>query len=203
MLALIMAGGEGSRLGLGEKPLVTIGGIPMIRHVIDAFREAGHEPVVVASPRTPMTLNWCRVQGITLFSAEGRGYIPDLVEAVTDLEETGPLFTSTSDLPCLTADLIRTIESAYRSAGTPALSVWVPLDLYPGNAECREYTEVVDGVPACPAGINILLGSVITAPQEETPLLLRNRRLAYHVNTRKELEQVRAADSSRNRPGLS
>ncbi|MDD1657026.1 MAG: NTP transferase domain-containing protein [Methanomicrobiales archaeon] len=203
MRALIMAGGEGSRLGLGEKPLVTIGGIPMIRHVIDAFVEAGHEPVVVASLRTPMTRNFCRVQGIALFSGEGRGYIPDLVEAVTELEETDPVFTCTSDLPCLTADLIRTIEQAYRSAGTPALSVWVPLDLRPGDVFEVPYQEVVEGIPAFPAGINILRGDRITTTQEETPLLLRNRRLAYHVNTREELERVRAAAAGRHRSGRS
>ena len=202
MRALIMAGGGGSRLGLGEKPLVNIGGIPMIRYVIDAFRKAGHEPVVVASPRTPMTRNWCRVQGIPLFSAEGRGYVPDLVEAVTDLEETAPLFTSASDLPCLTADLLRIIGDAYRLAGTPALSVWVPLDLSPGDADRVRYMEVVEGVRACPAGINILRGSGITAPQEETPLLLHSRRLAHHINTREELERVRAAAAGRDRPGL-
>ena len=190
MRALIMAGGEGSRLDLGEKPLVTVGGIPMIRRIIDAFVEAGHEPVVVVSPRTPMTRNWCRVQGIPVYPAGGMGYVEDLVEAVTDLEEAGPVFTCTSDLPCLTSDLIRVIEAAYCSAGTPALSVWVPRDLSPGEESSGGYQEVVEGVPAFPAGINIVRGSGITAPQEETPLLLHSRRLAFHVNTREELARV-------------
>ena len=41
MHALIMAGGSGSRLNLGEKPLILIGGRPMISYVIDAFLSAG------------------------------------------------------------------------------------------------------------------------------------------------------------------
>jgi adenosylcobinamide-phosphate guanylyltransferase len=203
MRVLIMAGGEGSRLDLGEKPLVTIGGIPMIRHVIDAFVEAGHEPVVVASPRTPMTRNFCQVHGIAVFPAEGLGYIPDLVEAVTELEETGPVFTCTSDLPCLTGDLIRTIEQAYRSAGTPALSVWVPLDLLTGDVQGIRYRERVDGIPAFPAGINMLRGDRIAGIQEEKTLLIRSRRLACHVDTREDLERVRAAVTRRERSGRS
>ncbi|MDD1647273.1 MAG: NTP transferase domain-containing protein, partial [Methanomicrobiales archaeon] len=184
MRVLIMAGGEGTRLDLGEKPLVITGDSPMIRRVIDAFSGAGHEPVVVLSPRTPMTRNWCRVQGITVFQARGTGYVEDLVEAVEELEETGPVFTCTSDLPCLTADLIVAIEDAYLSAGTPALSVWVPEEMIPGSAPMGDYREVVEGVPAFPAGINIVTGIGITAPQEETRLLLRSWRLAFHVNTR-------------------
>ena len=201
MRALIMAGGEGSRLDLGEKSLVSVGDSPMIRCIIDAFSAAGHEPVVVLSPRTPMTRNWCGVQGITVFQAGGTGYVEDLVEAVEELEETGPVFTCTADLPCLTAELIVTIEEAYRSAGTPALSVWIPGELFPGGSSTEGYREVVEGVTAYAAGINIVTGSRITAPQEETRLLLRSRRLAFHVNTRSDLERVRAALARQGRGG--
>ncbi len=64
MLALIMAGGAGIRLNLGEKPLILINKKPMLSYVIDRFEEAGCEPVVVTSPKTPMTRNWCGIQGI-------------------------------------------------------------------------------------------------------------------------------------------
>ena len=37
MHALIMAGGVGSRLERGEKPLILVRGKPMIAYVIDAF----------------------------------------------------------------------------------------------------------------------------------------------------------------------
>jgi hypothetical protein len=78
MLAVIMAGGKGSRLNLGEKPLVTIAGRPMISYVIRAFEMYGCHIVVVASDKTPMTQNWCRVSGIDLFCAKGNGYVEDM-----------------------------------------------------------------------------------------------------------------------------
>ncbi|GBC74477.1 Molybdenum cofactor guanylyltransferase [archaeon HR05] len=37
MIAVVMAGGRGSRLAMGEKPLVKINGKPMISYVIDAL----------------------------------------------------------------------------------------------------------------------------------------------------------------------
>lgn len=185
-----MAGGAGSRLNLGEKPLVRVADKPMIAYVIDAFRNAGCEPVVVLSSRSPYTANWCRVQGIPCITTTGAGYIEDLVEAVTALGVEGPAFSCAADLPCITADLIRLILSKYLEAGTEACSVWVPLALV-GERGCRtHYQEYVDGVEACPAGVNILRGDCIGRVQEESAFLINDCRLAYNINTRGELELV-------------
>ena len=128
MLALILAGGEGSRLGLGEKSLVDVCGRPMLARVTEAFTGAGLEIIVVASGRTPMTLNYLRAQGIPTYRAGGLGYVEDIVEAVLELGEQGPLFTSVADIPCLRPEHITQIRDAYESQAKPALSTWVPRD---------------------------------------------------------------------------
>ncbi len=190
MYALIMAGGTGSRLNMGEKPLVRVGDQPMIAYVIDAFRNAGCEPVVVLSSRTPYTANWCRVQGIPCVTTAGEGYVEDLAEAVTAMGVEGPVFSCAADIPCITADLVTLILSKYLEAGTEACSVWVPLALA-GEKGCRtRYKQCVDGVEACPAGVNILRGDRISREQEETALLIADSRLAFNINTRAELELV-------------
>jgi len=191
MLALILAGGEGARLGMGEKPLVDLCGRPMVAFVLDAFAGAGIEVMVVASRRTPMTLNYLRAQGIPFYRAKGAGYIEDIVETATELEIRAPLFTSVSDIPCLRPEHLKAIQRTYLAQERPALSAWVPRDLCsPGG--CRaEYTETVDGVPAVPVGVNILLGERIREPQEERRLLLHDPALARNVNTPEDLEAVR------------
>jgi adenosylcobinamide-phosphate guanylyltransferase len=191
MLALILAGGEGIRLRLGEKPLVDICGRPMVAYVIESFAAAGLEVVVVASPRTPMTLNYLRAQGTPFYRATGVGYVEDIVEAVTGLEAAGPLFTSVADIPCLRPEHVKGIREAYHSQKRPALSSWVPRDLCtPGG--CRmEYTETVDGIPSVPVGVNILIGERITEPQEEHRLLIHDPDLGLNVNTPEDLEAVR------------
>ena len=103
MRALIMAGGAGTRLGLGEKPLVKLGGRPMISLVLSAFENAGIDTLIVASPRNPYTMNWARAQGFACIRSSGHGYISDLHETVKTIEESGPFFTCVADLPCLTA----------------------------------------------------------------------------------------------------
>ncbi len=190
MRALIMAGGAGSRLDLGEKPLISLCGRPMIEYITDAFTAAGIEPVVAGSTKTPMTLNWCRARGIAFCKAGGRGYVEDMVEAVLVLEEEGPLFICVSDIPCITADIIRSIITSYHSCGKDALSTWIPAKLVQSCRGGMPYREAVDGIDACPAGINILRGDRIGEAQDECTLLLDEPRLAVNVNTREDLAQA-------------
>jgi adenosylcobinamide-phosphate guanylyltransferase len=192
MLALILAGGSGTRLDLGEKPLVTIRGKPMIEYVIEAFSGEDYEMVVILSDKSPFTRNWCRARGIEHLVASGSGYIADIADAVSILEEEGPLFTCVADLPCISPGIIREIETRYRESGKEACSVWVPLDLA-GRSGCRSlYSGTIEGVAACPAGINIMRGDLMGRPQDEIQLLCRDERLAYNINTRNELESVRS-----------
>ena len=115
----------------------------------------------------------------------------DLVEAVVFLEEKEPLFTCVADLPCITAPIITCISDAYRDAGKDACSVWVPLSLCTATDSRSVYREMIEGVGAVPAGINILRGDRVREPQEESALLLGDARLAYQVNTREDLAIVR------------
>jgi adenosylcobinamide-phosphate guanylyltransferase len=190
MLALIMAGGEGRRLNLGEKPLISLVNRPMISWVLDAFVAAGCDPVVVTSGRTPMTMNWCRVQGIDFYKTDGVGYVEDMVAAVRALGEEKPLFISVSDIPCINAGIIRIIGAAYRSSGKDACSAWIPSDLVRSERDGMPYREQIQGTEACPAGINILRGDHISEPQEELQILLHEPRLALNVNTRSDRENA-------------
>jgi adenosylcobinamide-phosphate guanylyltransferase len=185
---------------MGEKPLVTIGGKPMIEYVIDAFTACGYDVVVVLSGKTPFTLNWCKARGISCLATSGSGYIEDIGEAVGILGITGPFFTSVADLPCLHPGTIREVETQYRESGREACSVWIPRDLA-GTSGCRSsYTGTVQGISACPVGINILRGDLIERPQDELVLLIPDKRLAYNINTREELALVRTLVEERGKP---
>lgn len=192
MRALIMAGGAGSRLSLGEKPLTPVCGSPMISRVIDAFRSARCEPVVVVSPKTPMTANWCRAQGIAVVRTDGDGYVQDMVSAVRNLDEDTPLIISVSDIPCITPAIITTILHSYIKCRTDALSTWVPAHRVKSCRGGMPYHKLVGNVDACPAGVNILRGDCIGAEQDEFALLLDEPRLALNVNTREDLARTEA-----------
>jgi adenosylcobinamide-phosphate guanylyltransferase len=192
MRALIMAGGAGSRLNLGEKPLILLAGQPMIGYVLEAFRQAGVDPVLAVSPKTPMTLNWCKANGIEYCKAGGKGYVEDMVEAVRLMEETGPLFISVSDIPCITADIVRRIAARYESSGKDALSVWVPASRVGTCRGGMPYRESIGGIVACPAGLNILRGDRIDEVQDELQIRLDEPCLALNINTRADLARAEA-----------
>jgi adenosylcobinamide-phosphate guanylyltransferase len=190
MHALIMAGGTGSRLNRGEKPLISICGHPMIAYVIDAFSAAGFVPVVATSPNTPMTMNWCRAHGIAFCRTDGAGYVDDMISAVKILDDQHPLFVCVSDIPCITTEIIRRIADSYHISGKDACSVWVPAGLAHACSGGISYREQVHGVEACPAGVNILRGDLIEQPQEELQVLLNEPGLALNVNTLADLARA-------------
>lgn len=192
MRALIMAGGSGSRLNSGEKPLAMICGQPMIAYVIRAFQGVGCETVIAGSPKTPMTANWCRANSIPFCKTDGLGYVADMVQAVESLEEKGPLFISVSDIPCVTAEIISSIITAYASCGRDALSTWVPSSMVGTCRESMPYRGLVGSVEACPAGINIIRGDRAGEVQDEYRLLLQETRLALNVNTRADRDRAEA-----------
>lgn len=192
MRALIMAGGAGSRLARGEKPLLNVCGMPMISYITDAFRSAGCEPVVVVSPKTPMTANWCRARGIAVVRTDGHGFVEDMASAVRSLDEVIPLIVSVSDIPCITPAIITGILWSYHDCGKDALSTWVPAHLVKTCRGGMPYHQQIGGIDACPAGVNILRGDGIGEEQEEFILLLDEPRLALNVNTREDLARTEA-----------
>jgi adenosylcobinamide-phosphate guanylyltransferase len=187
MLALIMAGGRGTRLNKGEKPLVSIYGAPMISYVHRALTAARLDPVVVTSPQTPMTFEWCKANGIERCHADGRGFIEDTIQAVQTLGEHHPVFVCVSDIPCVTCKCIQFVAESYRLSGKEACSSWVPSYLFPGFNRDLPYLGMIDGIEAYPAGVNILRGDIIKQPQQEVCLLIHDPGLALNVNTHADL----------------
>jgi adenosylcobinamide-phosphate guanylyltransferase len=164
----------------------------MISRVIDAFNAAGCEPVVVVSPNTPMTANWCRAHGVAVVRTEGVGFVEDMVNAVHNLDENNPLIISVSDIPCITPEIITTIIQSYLQCRTDALSTWVPAFRVKSCRGGMPYHTQIGDVEACPAGVNILRGDAIGAVQDEFELILDEPGLALNVNTREDLARTEA-----------
>jgi len=198
MRALIMAGGAGSRLGRGEKPLTLVCDRPMISYIIDAFRSAGCEPIVAISEKTPMTSNWCRAHDTTVVRTGGHGYIEDMITAIRHLDEDRALFVSVSDIPCITPEIIVTMEKSYHTCKKDALSAWVPASRVKSCKGEIIYSKTINGIDSCPAGINILRGGAVGQEQGEFALLLDDPRLAMNVNTPEDLARTEAFLTAQN-----
>lgn len=155
MNALLMCGGRGTRLrsaiGDTEKPLVEIGGRPMVDHVLAALRESAVDSITAAvSPATPETANWLATSDdIRVIETPGEGYVSDLGAALSRVET--PIVTVTSDLPLLTGSHV---DRAVTTAGGDSLAVCVPLSVAEQVGASTDTTIDYNGNAVVPTGLN-------------------------------------------------
>jgi adenosylcobinamide-phosphate guanylyltransferase len=181
--ALIMAGGKGTRMELkGEKPLIKVGGMPMIQRVIDALRCAVmvDDVVVATSPHTPQTVEFVENLGIRTIKTPGKGYVEDLGFAISNLDfkdENQVVLTVTSDLPLIQSETLDHILSEYEKCGKPAMCVAVPAAIF---AEYGLKPSILFG-DLVPSGLNILRST--DKQQNEEVLIIRKIELALNINS--------------------
>jgi adenosylcobinamide-phosphate guanylyltransferase len=196
MDAIVMAGGFGQRLRMGEKPCVELLGKPLISYVIDTLRAAKEidRVFVAVSPVTPKTeiMLQERYKGeVRVIRTFGGNYVGDMIFAVETAQTTGPVMVIMSDLPLINSELIDFVIENYREAGTPALSVYVPINVCKGIGIRPDTVFNKDGKLIVPVGINILDGSQIRNEQEDFNLILDNPKLAINVNTVEDLQRCK------------
>jgi adenosylcobinamide-phosphate guanylyltransferase len=79
--ALVMAGGKGTRMALSEeKPLLQVGGKPVIEHVITALKNAKKVSsiVVAVSDYTPKTAKLMLKFPVSVIKTPGKEYVSDM-----------------------------------------------------------------------------------------------------------------------------
>lgn len=182
-----MAGGKGSRLGMGEKPMVRLFGKPLIDYVVSAIRPSVERIIVATTRATPETRRWSLGKSLEVVDTSGSGYIPDMVEAVAGSGISGPVMVIMADLPLITGEIIREVIDVYKSRPEPALSVHTPLNLHSSLGRRPDVIFNYMGQLVVPAGVNILTGSRISEEQEDFHLVMNRIELAININTPEDL----------------
>lgn len=194
LIGLVMAGGRSVRLGLDEKPLVPVGGIPMIKRVVTALQGATSVSAVfvAVSRHTPRTKAYAAsLGGVGVVETPGEGYHSDLKFAIKRLGR-GPFFVVPADLPLLSSEIVERVIAAYQVERSPALTTLAPLELF--EALRLNPTSIIEvgGKRLVPCGINIIDGSMIDEPYiKEKVYLLDDPRACLNVNTIEDLERAK------------
>jgi adenosylcobinamide-phosphate guanylyltransferase len=191
--ALLMAGGKGTRLKTkGEKPLIKVGGKPMIQHVLEALKGATkvNDIIVVVSRHTPKTATFARKQGLKVLQTPGKGFCLDAKYAIEKLKlET--VLTICADLPLITSEFIDKVVTHYEQSKKPALTVMAPLEIYAKSGLSADYVFNVEGRSLVPIGVNVLNGKMIREKKlEEEILIIDDVKVAANVNTSNDLRIV-------------
>ncbi|WP_321169495.1 NTP transferase domain-containing protein, partial [Halopenitus sp. POP-27] len=215
---IVLCGGRGTRLAgeptvdaIAEKPLVRVGGEPMVDRVVRALRRSDAVDAIhaVASPHTPETLAHLR-SGIdsldvpdggdgldhpvdrddrpvlTVREGSGDGYVADLQAALENVDP--PAITAVADLPLLRPDHVSAaVNHAIRRSDGESLTVCVPASTKRDLGVSADTTMTVDGMQVAPTGLNVV-GSE-DAP--ETVRVVDDPALAINVNRPGDLRIAR------------
>lgn len=196
MDAIVMAGGLGKRLGMGEKPCIEILDRPLISYVVDALDGAKKidRIFVAVSPATPNTeliiLNYYNGR-VKVIRTTGGNYVGDMVYAVESAGIVDPVLIIMSDLPLIRPDLIDSVISEYEKCGKPAMSVHVPISVCKNLGVRPDTVFNRNGNLIVPTGVNILDGKDIHQEQEDFNLILEDTEFALNVNTVEDLKQCK------------
>ncbi|MCS4538619.1 MAG: NTP transferase domain-containing protein [Thaumarchaeota archaeon] len=189
IVALLMAGGKGSRLGKGEKPLLEVSGKPMIQHVINALRACKNirRVIVAVSSNTPKTALIAKKFGAEVVETEGLGYVEDLRYAIKKLGLRETIIIS-ADMPCIRPTTLDLILARFESCSKAALSVMVPVSEYRKIGVEPEIIFNIEGLDVVPAGVNVLDGSAINGSEpEQEDFIVYDAETLINVNSPKDL----------------
>jgi adenosylcobinamide-phosphate guanylyltransferase len=199
--ALLMAGGEGTRLKTeGEKPLLKVGGRPMIECVINALKGAKKVDriIVAVSKHTPQTAAFSRSHSLKVLQTPGKGFCLDARYAVKKLK-LGGVLTISADLPLITSEFIDRVITHYEHCGKPAFTVMVSLGTHNKLGLSADYVFKIKDKSVVPAGINTIDGKKIEENElEEEILLIDDERVVVNVNTLKDLRVAESMLQSRS-----
>lgn len=209
VVALVMAGGRGTRMKLrGEKPLLEVGGKPLIEHVLNALKNASmvDKIVVVVSRHTPKTARTIKGFSVKVLETPGKDYVSDTRCAIKNLK-LDTVLTISADLPLIKSEVIDEVIAFYELRGKPALTVAVPLETCEKLGLEVDHIFEVNSRRLVPAGINVIDGRQVNEKELKEEILVVDREeVAVNVNTPKNLKiaeclfrQCHLANSLRNR----
>ncbi len=192
VVALVMAGGKGTRMKLDEeKPLIKVCRKPVIKYVLDALKDAKKiDKVIVATTNcTPKTKTLMRQLNIEAIETPGKDYVSDMGYVVQTLK-LGVFLAIAADLPLIRGEMIDAVVERYERCGKPALTVAVPIEIKTKLGMCIEYSFKENDCEVVPVGINVIDGSKRYGDEwlDQDIFLMNNEELAVNINTVQELQ---------------
>jgi adenosylcobinamide-phosphate guanylyltransferase len=182
-----MCGGRASRMQAGsEKPLLKVGGVPMVERVISALAGSGRFGRIVAavSPNAPGTTEFLKSKGNETVETAGEGYPQDLSRLLLKLKPEKVVVVP-ADIPLLDPQAVIDIVDATKGRQEPAVSIV----LEKGFVENIGVKPSVVFDKYCHSGITVFDTACIAGETVQERYVVMNRKeIALNVNTKQEWE---------------
>ena len=187
MIALVMAGGKGTRMNSSEEKLLLEYKKPVIFHVLDALKNSRcfTKIITATSSNSPKTKEMLEQAKFETIETEGKGYSNDLNSVLQNLNDY--VFVVSGDLPFLDENIIQSMIEKFDSKNTwtsflistkflNSLNLQSDLIVKIENSDCV-YT-----------GISIINADKITDLNEieQSYIILDDKRIAFNLNTNED-----------------
>ena len=191
MIALVMAGGKGTRMNSDSEKLLLNYKKPMILHVINTLKDSNcfEKVIAVTSPNSPKTQKLLEESGIDIIKTTGKGYAEDLNLVLCSIDND--VLVTSGDLPFLDMNIIKQIVAKYNIE-----KIWTSFVVTKGFLESlglsSEFEVTIDDDSYILTGISIIDTKKINNfdAVKENYQVLDDKRIAFNLNTVSDFEKL-------------
>lgn len=194
MIAIVMAGGKGTRMNLDNEKLLLEYKKPIILHVIDSLRSSNHFSKILAitSPNSPKTKKLLEENNVETFDTSGTGYVEDLNLVLQTLNDD--IFVTSGDLPLLDTEIIQKIVNQYDPKNIWT-SVIVTNKFLSSLGISSEYSMHFENQACNFTGISLVNSHEISSLESlvEHYVIINDKRIAFNLNTKQDYDLLSTA----------
>ena len=189
MIAIVMAGGKGTRMNLDDEKLLLQYKKPVVLHVIDSLKNSNcfSKILAITSPNSPKTKNLLEENNIETFDTPGTGYVEDLNFVLKTLSDD--IFIISGDLPLLDKEIVQEIVSNYDSQ-IIWTSILVANKFLTSLGISSDYSTTFENQTCHYTGISLVNSKKISLLEkiDENYIILNDKRIALNLNTKEDYD---------------
>ena len=188
MIALVMAGGKGTRMDSSQEKLLLEYKKPIVFHVIDALKNSNCFTKIIAatSSNSPNTKDTLEQKGVETFETKGEGYSKDLNSVLQSIDDH--VFVTSGDLPFLDHNIIQSITEKINNTENTWTSFLVSTKFLNSLGMESDIVIKYENTDCVYTGISIINASKITDLDEiqQSYIILDDKRIAFNLNTNED-----------------
>ena len=187
MIAIVMAGGKGSRMKSSDEKLLLPYKKPIILHVADALSDSDcfSEIIFITSPNSPKTKKLLLENNYKIIDSTGQGYVQDLNNILQSIGDS--VFVTSADLPLLDQNIIKKITSLYNENHIWT-SILVTKNFLKKLGISSNYEVNYENQVCYYSGISMINSKKISNSDniEENFVIIDDKRIGFNVNTKED-----------------
>ena len=189
MIALVMAGGKGTRMDSKDEKLLLKYIHPTILHVVFALQKSKCFSKIIAatSPNSPKTKEMLDNANIETIETSGGGYAEDLNQILNSLNDD--VLVVSGDLPLLDEEMVSKVVDLH-NPNSLWLTFLVTKDFMHSLGLKSDYSVTFQNKECYYTGVSIVNAKEITNFEsvEEIYRILNDKRIAFNLNTKEDYE---------------